>query len=133
MQFHCQLSIIILKKINIVSRKIQITTILLQIILTAFDFTISADRQYLLIAHDYQKVNNYLILIIYNQTFLLQLYRHSFRARYTIINLSTNSRTDLRADDTITGLDLFLVEWAPIGKCYVNYLNNKLIVNKYFY
>ncbi|CAG9767540.1 unnamed protein product [Ceutorhynchus assimilis] len=79
------------------------------IILTAFDFTISADRQYLLIAHDYQK-----------------LYRHSFRARYTIINLSTNSRTDLRADDTITGLDLFLVEWAPIGNALVYVYENNI-------
>lgn len=44
-----------------------------------------------------------------------QLYRHSYRARYTIINLSNNNRTVLQADETITGLDFFLVEWAPQG------------------
>lgn len=45
-----------------------------------------------------------------------QLYRHSYKAQYTIINFGTKARTALRADDTVTGLDLFLVEWAPVGK-----------------
>lgn len=79
------------------------------IMLTAFDFKISADQQYLLVVHDYQK-----------------LYRHSYRASYTIINLSNNNRTVLQADETITGLSFFLVEWAPQGNALVYVYKNNI-------
>ncbi|XP_066155922.1 venom dipeptidyl peptidase 4-like isoform X1 [Euwallacea fornicatus] len=79
------------------------------IILTAFDFKISANNQYLLVAHDYQK-----------------LYRHSYRARYTVINLSNGNHHPLQADSTLTGKDFFLVEWAPVGNALVYIYKNNI-------
>lgn len=79
------------------------------ILLTAFDFRLSADGQYLLVAHDYQK-----------------LYRHSFKARYTVVNLSTGSRTLLQGESSVNGLDLLLVEWAPVGNALVYIFENNI-------
>ncbi|XP_076270794.1 venom dipeptidyl peptidase 4-like isoform X2 [Rhynchophorus ferrugineus] len=60
---------------------------------SAIEFDLSADGRYLLVSHDYQK-----------------LYRHSFKARYSVINLETGIRSMLN-----NGLDLLLVKWAPVG------------------
>ncbi|KAJ3655173.1 hypothetical protein Zmor_014310 [Zophobas morio] len=60
------------------------------------NFEISADNNYLKVAHGFQK-----------------FYRHSYKARYTIINLrNTSDRIELHINDTY---DFFLVVWAPVG------------------
>ncbi|XP_030751090.1 venom dipeptidyl peptidase 4 isoform X2 [Sitophilus oryzae] len=73
------------------------------ILSTAFEFQISADNRYLLVAHDFQK-----------------LYRHSFKARYTIINLETGNKEILQAPSALgTGLDFSLVQFAPVDNALV--------------
>ncbi|KAH1014109.1 hypothetical protein HUJ04_003003 [Dendroctonus ponderosae] len=77
------------------------------IILTAFDFSMSANGEYLLVAYDYQK-----------------LYRHSYRAKYIIVNLSTNMRIALETEDS--GIDFFLVQWSPVGSAFAYVYRNNI-------
>ncbi|XP_065332431.1 venom dipeptidyl peptidase 4-like isoform X1 [Cloeon dipterum] len=71
---------------------------------------LSADKQFLLIAYDYQKK-----------------FRHSYYANYTVINLSTKVATDLIRPDGSQRLQL--VKWAPQGNALA-YVGNYNIFYK---
>ncbi|RZC37564.1 C05D11.1-like, partial [Asbolus verrucosus] len=70
------------------------------------EFTISADRNYLMIAHTFQKI-----------------YRYSHMARYTIVNLKTEERVKLGVGGN---LDLLLVVWAPVGNALAFVYENNI-------
>ncbi|XP_043250210.1 venom dipeptidyl peptidase 4-like isoform X2 [Colletes gigas] len=72
---------------------------------SSFDHQLSADRKYLLLATDYQK-----------------LYRHSYLAHYKIVNLTTLSERSL-VNDTIS---LQLATWAPRGNALVYVYQNNI-------
>ncbi|XP_050306538.1 venom dipeptidyl peptidase 4 isoform X1 [Anthonomus grandis grandis] len=77
------------------------------IVLQAFDFKISADNKYLLVGYRYQK-----------------LYRYSYKAQYTTINLSNPSqRKELVMGEN---RDFLLVEWAPTGNGLVYVFENNI-------
>ncbi|KAF5298439.1 hypothetical protein FQR65_LT01218 [Abscondita terminalis] len=61
----------------------------------AVDFTLSADKKFLLVAHDYQKI-----------------YRHSYVAQFTVVNLKTLATSSINAKGEII---LQLAVWAPVG------------------
>ncbi|XP_022174012.1 venom dipeptidyl peptidase 4 isoform X2 [Myzus persicae] len=64
----------------------------------AFQYDLSADKQYLLLAYRYKKV-----------------YRHSFTAFYDIINVKTGEQFTLTDENSGNPWDLQLVKWSPIG------------------
>ncbi|XP_059473020.1 venom dipeptidyl peptidase 4 isoform X2 [Neocloeon triangulifer] len=72
---------------------------------------LSADQQFLLIAYDYQK-----------------LFRHSFYANYTVINLSTKVSTDLIAPDGSKRLQL--VKWSTVGNALALVRTNNIYYMK---
>ncbi|KAJ8921034.1 hypothetical protein NQ315_015830 [Exocentrus adspersus] len=96
---------------NLVLRNVEnaTTKVLLEatdnVLLTAFDFHLSADGLYLLVAYNYQK-----------------LYRHSFKAHYLIIDLNTGSRYDLPAANQ----SLQLVVWAPVDNALAYVFENNI-------
>ncbi|CAG9840528.1 unnamed protein product [Diabrotica balteata] len=75
------------------------------ILLTAFDFRLSADGLYLLVALNYQK-----------------LFRHSFIANYVIIELSTGTKIEAIKDN----LPAQLVLWSPMGNGFVYVKENNI-------
>ncbi|KAG5896521.1 hypothetical protein JTB14_020494 [Gonioctena quinquepunctata] len=79
------------------------------LLLIAFDFQLSADGLYLLVASNYQK-----------------LYRHSYLALYTIIELSTGERYPLNSGNR----PALLVVWAPIGNALVYVSENNIFYKK---
>ncbi|XP_017784773.1 PREDICTED: venom dipeptidyl peptidase 4 [Nicrophorus vespilloides] len=82
-------------KYNVVKRSItELLPSSSKILLTAFDYEISPDHRYLLIAHDYQK-----------------LYRHSYVAQYTIVDLETGGTNPVLANNEHV---LQYATWGPI-------------------
>ncbi|XP_076231045.1 venom dipeptidyl peptidase 4 [Calliopsis andreniformis] len=75
-------------------------------LLSSFNHQLSADRKYLLLAIDYQK-----------------LYRHTYLAHYRIVNLRTLTETSLMANDSIS---LQLATWAPRGNALVYVYQNNI-------
>ncbi|CAK9800503.1 Venom dipeptidyl peptidase 4 [Anthophora quadrimaculata] len=75
-------------------------------LISSFDHQLSADRKYLLLAIDYQK-----------------LYRHTYLAHYRIVNLETLAETSLTANDSIS---LQLASWAPRGNALVYVSQNNI-------
>ncbi|XP_017885602.1 venom dipeptidyl peptidase 4 isoform X2 [Ceratina calcarata] len=75
-------------------------------LMSSFDHQLSADRKYLLLAIDYQK-----------------LYRHTYLAHYRIVNLETLSETSLMANESIS---LQLATWAPKGNALVYVYQNNI-------
>ncbi|XP_050596155.1 venom dipeptidyl peptidase 4 isoform X3 [Bombus affinis] len=75
-------------------------------LISSFDHQLSADRKYLLLALDYQK-----------------LYRHTYLAHYRIVNLQTLSESSLTANDSIS---LQLATWAPQGNALVYVYQNNI-------
>ncbi|CAI6356937.1 unnamed protein product [Macrosiphum euphorbiae] len=67
-------------------------------VVNAFQYDLSADKQYLLLAYRYKKV-----------------YRHSFTAFYDIINVKTGEQFTLQNRDSVSPWDLQLVKWSPVG------------------
>ncbi|KRT81811.1 hypothetical protein AMK59_5065, partial [Oryctes borbonicus] len=65
---------------------------------TGFDYQLSPDQKYLLIAHDYQK-----------------LYRHTYLARYSVVELSSKIETPVGDEEAI----LHYASWAPEGNSIV--------------
>lgn len=78
------------------------------ILSTAFDFEISPDHKYILIAHDYQKV-----------------FRHSYFAQYTIVDIVTKDTSPVA---TSPGGDVILqyATWAPAGNAVVFVAKNNV-------
>lgn len=62
---------------------------------SAFEYELSPDHKFLLIAHDYQKI-----------------YRHSYVAQYSVVNLSTKQVTKVLANQEHV---LHYAKWAPVG------------------
>ncbi|CAL7939159.1 unnamed protein product [Xylocopa violacea] len=75
-------------------------------LMSSFEHQLSADRKYILLATDYQK-----------------LYRHTYLARYRIVKLDTLSETSLMANDSIS---LQLATWAPQGNALVYVYQNNI-------
>ncbi|XP_018327764.1 venom dipeptidyl peptidase 4 isoform X2 [Agrilus planipennis] len=76
------------------------------VLATAFDYFLSPDRNYLLIGHDYQK-----------------LYRYSFLAQYTIVNL-LNQQTKLV---NVSGESILqLASWGPVGNSLIFIMRNNI-------
>ncbi|XP_018579789.1 venom dipeptidyl peptidase 4 isoform X2 [Anoplophora glabripennis] len=75
------------------------------VLLTAFDYHLSGDGLYLLVAYNYQK-----------------LYRHSFKAQYQIIDINTGSKYDLMASNQ----SVQLVAWAPVGNALIYVYENNI-------
>ncbi|XP_012141097.2 venom dipeptidyl peptidase 4 isoform X2 [Megachile rotundata] len=75
-------------------------------LMSSFDHQLSADRKYLLLATDYQK-----------------LYRRTYLARYRIVNLETLVDTSLTSNDSIS---LQLATWAPRGNALVYVYQNNI-------
>lgn len=75
-------------------------------LISSFDHQLSADRRYLLLAIDYQK-----------------LYRHTYLAHYRIVNLKTLAETSLMSNDSIS---LQLATWAPRGNALVYVHQNNI-------
>ncbi|XP_076681327.1 venom dipeptidyl peptidase 4 isoform X3 [Andrena cerasifolii] len=75
-------------------------------LLSSFDHQLSADRRYILLAIDYQK-----------------LHRHTYLAHYRIVNLKTLVETSLMANDSIS---LQLATWAPHGNALVYVHQNNI-------
>nr|XP_023020386.1 venom dipeptidyl peptidase 4 [Leptinotarsa decemlineata] len=73
--------------------------------LVSFDFQLSADGLYLLVASNYQK-----------------LYRHSFLALYTIIELNSGERQVLNPEKR----PIQLAVWAPVGNALVYVSENNI-------
>lgn len=73
--------------------------------IAAFDYQISADGLYLLVAYNYQK-----------------LYRHSFKAQYQIIDINTGARHDLMASNQ----SVQLVVWSTVGNALVYVYENNI-------
>ncbi|XP_014604197.1 PREDICTED: venom dipeptidyl peptidase 4 isoform X1 [Polistes canadensis] len=76
-------------------------------LLSSFDHQISADRKYLLLAINYQK-----------------LYRHTYLAHYRIVNLKTLTETSLVASNDSVSLQL--VTWAPRGNALIYVHQNNI-------
>uniref|UniRef100_A0A1Y1KXZ8 Venom dipeptidyl peptidase 4 n=1 Tax=Photinus pyralis TaxID=7054 RepID=A0A1Y1KXZ8_PHOPY len=72
----------------------------------AVDFSISADRQFMLVAHDYQKI-----------------YRHSYVAQFTVINLKTLAISNINANGELI---LQLAVWGPVGNAIVFVARNNI-------
>ncbi|KAE9544117.1 hypothetical protein AGLY_001806 [Aphis glycines] len=64
----------------------------------SFQYDLSADKQFLLLAYRYKKV-----------------FRHSFTAFYDIINIKTGEQFTLQNQDSANPWDLQLVKWSPVG------------------
>ncbi|KAJ8970898.1 hypothetical protein NQ317_009050, partial [Molorchus minor] len=75
------------------------------ILIAAFDFQLSADGLFLLVAYNYQK-----------------LYRHSFRAQYTIVELSSGLKSDLTSENQ----SVQLVVWGPVGNALAYVFENNI-------
>ncbi|XP_066587909.1 venom dipeptidyl peptidase 4 isoform X2 [Prorops nasuta] len=73
---------------------------------STFDHQMSADRKYLLLALNYQK-----------------LYRHTYLAQYKIVNLETRVETSLASNDS-TSLQLAI--WAPRGNALIYVHQNNI-------
>ncbi|XP_024940697.1 inactive dipeptidyl peptidase 10-like isoform X2 [Cephus cinctus] len=73
---------------------------------SSFQHQISADRKYLLLASNYQK-----------------LYRHTYLAQYKIINLQTLTETSLGINGTYM---LQLAVWAPQGNALIHVIQNNI-------
>ncbi|KAF7998266.1 hypothetical protein HCN44_009664 [Aphidius gifuensis] len=75
---------------------------------SSFDYVLSPDKKYLLLASNYQK-----------------FYRHTYLAQYKIVNLATFNETSLSVGNSTTPATLQLATWAPKGNglIYV-YLSN---------
>ncbi|XP_046586430.1 venom dipeptidyl peptidase 4 isoform X1 [Neodiprion lecontei] len=82
---------------------LEVTNMILAI---SFDYEISADRNYLLLASNYHK-----------------LYRHTYLAHYTIINLQTLDQTSLSRNNVSI---LQLATWGPQGNSLVYVLQNNI-------
>ncbi|XP_057672414.1 venom dipeptidyl peptidase 4 isoform X1 [Diorhabda carinulata] len=76
---------------------------------SAFDFRLSADGLYLLVALNYQK-----------------LYRHSYIAIYVIVDLNTGDKIELIPG----GKPAQLVVWSPIGNSLVYVAENNIFYKK---
>ncbi|KAF5295430.1 hypothetical protein FQA39_LY13091 [Lamprigera yunnana] len=76
------------------------------VLATALDFTLSADKKFLLVAHDYQKI-----------------YRHSYVAQFTIINLKTLATSSVNVNGEII---LQLAKWAPVGNALAFVARNNI-------
>ncbi|CAH0557866.1 unnamed protein product [Brassicogethes aeneus] len=82
-----------------------------ELLQSAFEFKVSADKKFLLVTTDYQKI-----------------YRHSFRARHTVVELGgSGGRWELRAGSS---LDLQLVVWAPVGNALAFVFDNSIYYRK---
>lgn len=75
-------------------------------LLSSFNREISADRKYLLLALNYQK-----------------LYRHTYLAHYKIVNLETLAETTLAMNDSTS---LQLATWAPRGNALIYVHQNNI-------
>ncbi|KAH0953559.1 hypothetical protein HN011_011109, partial [Eciton burchellii] len=75
-------------------------------LLSSFDHRLSADRKYLLLAHNYQK-----------------LYRHTYLAHYKIVNLENLVETVLAANES-TPLQLAI--WTPRGNGLIYVYQNNI-------
>ncbi|XP_011864447.1 PREDICTED: venom dipeptidyl peptidase 4 [Vollenhovia emeryi] len=75
-------------------------------LLSSFDHQLSADRKYLLLALNYQK-----------------LYRHTYLAHYRIVNLDTLLETVLAANESTP---LQLATWAPRGNALIYVHQNNI-------
>ncbi|KAI7815507.1 DPP4, partial [Rhyzopertha dominica] len=67
------------------------------ILSAAFSFELSPDQRYLLLAHNYQKV-----------------YRYSYIAQFTVIDLETKNTYPLSVDNTTLGRIMQLAKWGPV-------------------
>ncbi|XP_011494919.1 PREDICTED: venom dipeptidyl peptidase 4 isoform X2 [Ceratosolen solmsi marchali] len=76
------------------------------IFITSFDHQFSADRKYLLLAFNYQR-----------------LFRHTYLAHYKILNLETLHETFLNENDSPV---LQLVVWAPQGNALIYIFQNNI-------
>ncbi|XP_069698426.1 venom dipeptidyl peptidase 4 isoform X2 [Periplaneta americana] len=75
-----------------------------------FNFELSADRRYLLVAHNYRKI-----------------FRHSFLANYEIIDLETKNSISLENSEPGPERRVHqLVVWAPVGNAFVYVHRNNL-------
>ncbi|GJQ81972.1 hypothetical protein Trydic_g15447, partial [Trypoxylus dichotomus] len=72
---------------------------------TGFDHQLSPDKKYLLIGHDYQK-----------------LYRHTYLARYTVVELSSKREIPVGAEE----VTLHYASWGPEGNSIVYVWNNDI-------
>ncbi|KAK4880204.1 hypothetical protein RN001_008350 [Aquatica leii] len=72
----------------------------------AVDFTLSPDKKFLLVAHDYQKI-----------------YRHSYVAQFTVVNLKTLATSSINAKGEII---LQLAIWAPVGNAIAFVARNNI-------
>ncbi|XP_039303125.1 dipeptidyl aminopeptidase-like protein 6 isoform X3 [Solenopsis invicta] len=75
-------------------------------LLSSFDHQLSADRKYLLLALNYQK-----------------LYRHTYLAHYRLVNLETGTETILAANESTP---LQLATWAPHGNALIYIYQNNI-------
>lgn len=84
----------------------------LTIVADAFDYHLSADKKYLMIAHTYHK-----------------LYRYSFFASYVAINVETQ---ELRPIVSADGIPLVIqtVVWAPVGNGFAYVFTNNIYYRK---
>ncbi|KAK5646663.1 hypothetical protein RI129_005127 [Pyrocoelia pectoralis] len=72
----------------------------------AVDYSLSADRKFLLVAHDYQKI-----------------YRHSYVAQFTIINLKTFGTSSINVNGEVI---LQLAVWGPVGNAIAFVARNNI-------
>ncbi|XP_054009789.1 venom dipeptidyl peptidase 4-like isoform X2 [Hylaeus anthracinus] len=91
---------------NVTSKKRLVLNTFSSTVYSSFDYQVSADRKYLLMATDYQK-----------------LYRHTYLAHYKIVNLQTSVETSLTTNDSIS---LQLATWAPHGNALVYVYQNNI-------
>lgn len=84
----------------------------LTIVADAFDYHLSADKKYLMIAHSYHK-----------------LYRYSFFASYVAIHIETQ---ELRPIVSADGIPLVIqtVVWAPVGNGFAYVFTNNIYYRK---
>lgn len=74
---------------------------------SAIEFKLSSDKKYLLVSNDYVKI-----------------YRHSFKAKYTIIDLKTDVKYALSGPGFAPLLQL--VEWSPVGNALAFVYENNI-------
>ncbi|XP_026687694.1 prolyl endopeptidase FAP-like [Diaphorina citri] len=84
----------------------------LTIVADAFDYHLSADKKYLMIAHSYHK-----------------LYRYSFFASYVAINIETQELHPIVSPDGIP-LVIQTVVWSPVGNGFAYVFTNNIYYRK---
>uniref|UniRef100_A0A8D8Q543 Venom dipeptidyl peptidase 4 n=1 Tax=Cacopsylla melanoneura TaxID=428564 RepID=A0A8D8Q543_9HEMI len=84
----------------------------LTIVADAFDYHLSADKKYLMIAHSYHK-----------------LYRYSFFASYVAINIESQELRPIVSPDGIP-LVIQTVVWSPVGNGFAYVFSNNIYYRK---